>query len=488
MSDQFSPTLDSRLRTAIDKSVSNPVMFFFTSGAAWLAVSVFLGIIASIKAHWPGFLEGFGALSTGRAYAAHLNVLIYGWCFQAAFGALIWLMARLCRKTSSHGGIILLVGHLWNIGVTLGLIGILLGKSTGIPFMEFPVFSHVIFFICYLLITVWSFVQFRVREGGHVYVTQWYLLAAIFLLPWIYGTASFFIFAFEGHPVMTAGVAAWFKSAVVLLFFIPVAIGAAYYIAPKVTGRPVYSYNLALFGFWALIFIGGWTGMQKLTGAPIPPILTYIGAGASILFFIPALTVGLNILMTIGKHGDLAKKSPSLRFISAGIIALVTMGTLGIFLNLPSVLQGVQFSLSGYGYEMLALYGVFTMCMFGAIYFIVPRVTKREWLSTRFIKFHFNLSTYGVIAIVMGSILGGYLQGQAQQAWDQPWSNAASSTYMWNIFNSVAWICILISNLFFCLHLLLMWARLGRRSNHPTLLTGHHSSSPHGPDGPISTT
>lgn len=488
MSDQLSNSLDSRLRTAIDKSVSNPVMFFFTSGAAWLAVAVFLGIIASVKAHWPSFMEDFGALSTGRAYVAHLNVLIYGWCFQAAFGAIIWLMARLCRKPSTQPGTILVAGHLWNVGVTIGLLGILLGGGTGVPFMEFPVASHAIFFICYVLISIWSFVQFRVREGGHVYVSQWYILAALFLFPWIYGTANMFIFAFDGHPVMTAGIAAWFKSAIMLLFFIPVAIASAYYIAPKVTGRPVYSYNLALFGFWALIAVGGWAGMQKLTGAPIPPQLTYIGAGAAIFFFIPAVTVGLNILMTIGSHGELAKQSPSLRFISAGIIALVAMGALGIFLNLPSVQQGVQFSISGYGYEMLGLYGVFTMCMFGAIYFIVPRITMREWLSTRFIKMHFNLSTYGIIAVVLGSILGGYLQGDAQQAWDQPWSNAATSTFFVHIFNTFAWIFVLISNLFFCFHLLLMWARLGRRSNHPTLLTEKHGGTPHGPEGKIQTT
>ena len=489
MSEAISNTLSSRLRTAIDKSVSNPVMFFFTSGAAWLAVAVFLGIFYSIKSLNPAFLECFGALSTGRAYVAHINVLIYGWCFQAAFGAIIWFMARLCRKEATKSGLVLFVGHLWNFGVTVGLLGILLGKGTGVPWMEFPVATWPIFFVCYVLITVWSFIQFRIREGGHVYISQWYLLAAIFLFPWVYLTANIFVFGFEGHAVMTAGIAAWFKSAIILLFFMPVAIASAYYITPKVTGRPVYSYNLALLGFWSLMATAPWAGMQKLTGAPIPPHLTYIGAGATVLFFIPAITVGLNILMTLKSNGGAVLKSPSLRFTATSIIALVGMGALGMFLNLPSVLQSVQFSISGYGYEMLAIYGVFTMAMFGAIYFIVPRVTMREWLSTRLIKFHFNLSVYGLIAIVIGSILGGIMQGDAQQAWKYTsWLNAASSTYAWDWFNAFSWIFILISNICFCLHLLLMWLRLGRKTDHPTLLeTGHHESSPHGEDGAIQT-
>jgi len=487
MSNDSTQSIDSGLRTAIDKSVSNPVMFFFTSGAAWLAVSIALGVFASIKFHTPTFFEGFGALSTGRAYAAHINVLIYGWCFQAAFGTIIWLMSRLCRKELKNTLCILVGGHMWNVGVGLGLFALLLGKGTGVPWMEFPVFSWVIFLVCYLLIAVPCFVQFRIREGGHVYISQWYLLAALFLFPWIYGTANIFVFVIDGYSVMSTAVAAWFKSALVLLFFIPVAISAAYYIAPKVTGRPVYSYNLALLGFWALVVIGPWAGMQKLTGAPIPVFLTYVGAGAAVLFFIPAITVGLNILMTLKGSGKLASSSPSLRFTAAGTIALVVMGVLGLWLNLPSVLQSVQFSLTGYGYEMLALYGVFSMIMFGAIYFIVPRITMREWLAPGFIRLHFNLSAYSVIAIVLGSILGGYLQGVAQDDFLQSWKIAAKAAFAWDWFNTVAWICILCSNIFFCLHLLLMWARLGRHSKHPTLLIEKHGGSPHGADGKVQT-
>ncbi len=485
MSNDQTNTLDARLRTAIDKSVSNPVMFFFTTGALWLVVSILLGVLASLKSHWPTFFEAFGELSTGRAYVAHLNVLIYGWCFPAAFGAIIWFMSRLCRKESKHAGIIVAAGLVWNFGVVIGLLGVMLGKSTGVPWMEFPNQCWVIFLFAYILIAIWSFVQFRVREGGHVYISQWYILAALFLFPWIFCSAHIFTFVFDGHPVMTAAVASWFKSSIVNLFFIPVAAASVYYIAPKVTGRPVHSYSLALLGFWTLIILGAWGGIQKLTGAPLPAFMPYVSAAAGVLFFIPALTIGYNILMTTKSHHDLAKKSPSLRFTVASVIALIGMGVAGVFLNLPSVMRGTQFSLSGYGYEILALYGVFSMSMFAAIYYIVPRVTKREWLAPSFIRTHFNLSAYGVIAVVMGSILGGYLQGAAVEAIDQPFSDAKATAYMISIFNSIAWVIILISNLAFLFHILLMAVRLGRHSKHATLIEEHHGSSPHGADGKV---
>jgi len=122
----------------------------------------------------------------------------------------------------------------------------------------------------------------------------------------------------------------------------------------------------------------------------------------------------------------------------------------------------------------------------GGIYFIVPRVTCREWLSRRFIAWHFWPSVYGVMTVVGASILGGFLQGQAQEAYDKPWMDAATRGYAYSIGTTLAWGFILFANLFFFLHLLVMWARLGRRSAHPTLLSGgRHGGSPHGPEGEL---
>lgn len=476
---------NSRVRATIDTSLKHPVLFFFSSGAVWLAVALVLGVVASFKVHNPEFLSDLGRFNTGRVYAAHLNVLIYGWAFQAAFAVMAWLMARLSRRESQNNAVIIIAGHLWNFTTAIGLIGIFTGKSTGVPWMEFPQTCWVMYLIAYLLIVSWSFVQFRTREGGHVYITQWYVLAAMFLFPWIYITTNLFVFVVDVNPLMASAINSWFKSTLMLLFFIPIAIGAAYYITPKVTGRPVYSYGLALFGFWALMVIAPWSGMQKLTGAPIPVFLPYVGAGASILFLIPALTVGINILKTMSGYGDKISMSPSLRFVAASVMALVVMGFLSLLLNLTPILKITQFSLSGYGYEMLGLYGVFTLCMFGAAYFIIPRITMREWASKGLIKFHFWGSIYGVIAIILLSILGGFQQGAAQEGWDQPWMTAATSTYAYQLGNTMALLFLLFSSLAFSVHLLIMWAGLGRKSSHPTLLVEKHGGNPHGLEGKL---
>ncbi len=478
---------DALLRAGIDRSLRHPVMFFMTSGAAWLAVSIILGIIASAKVHSPNFLAGYSWLTYGRIFPAHINAFIYGWGFQVAFAVIIWMTARLSRKECTAAGLILTAGHIWNLGVSLGIVGILSGNSTGMPWMEFPAFTWPVLLFSYFAIVIWSFIQFRVRPEGHVYISQWYLLGAMVWFPWIFITANTLLNCLPGHPVMAAGINAWYKSALIFLFFTPVALGTAYYLAPKVTGRSVHSYSLAKLGFWSLAVIAPWAGMQKLTGAPIPYFLPYVGAAATALLFVPSIAAAINLLRTMLGSPETMAGSPALRFTTAGIVGLLVLAFAAVVLNLPnSTLPLTQFSMSGYGFEILALYGFFSFVMFGAVYFIVPRVTRREWLSRRLIKMHFLFSVYGIIAVALVALYGGLEQGKSQEDWQHPWQ-AAVTAYPYAVATTIAWCFILFSNIFFFIHLTLMWLRLGRRSSHPTLLvSGHgHATSPHGEEGDI---
>ena len=83
-------------------------------------------------------------------------------------------------------------------------------------------------------------------------------------------------------------------------------------------------------------------------------------------------------MMTLRGHGEQISASPALRFTLGGMVAFLTLAVLGMFLNTTGALKLTQFSLTGYGYEVLAVYGFFSMCAYGGIYFIVPRITRRR--------------------------------------------------------------------------------------------------------------
>ena len=431
---------DAQLCADIDKSLRHPVMFFFTSGAAWLAVSLILGVIASAKTHNPGILGEWSFLQYGRTFPAHINALIYGWGAQAAFGVLVWLMARLSRQPSKNGGTLLVAGHIWNLAVALGTIGILAGQGTGKHWMQFPTFVWPVLLAAYAVIAIWSLIAFRCRKNEHTYISQWYLMGAILWFTCIFLTANLYVSVFDVHPLMAAAINGWFRHALIFLFFTPIAIASAYYIASKVTGRAIYNYSYAIGGFWALAIVGPWAGMQVMTGSPIPVFLQYVGSAATILVGVPMIAAGVNILKTASTHGDAVAHSPSLRFSIAGTVGMLLLALAGVLLKTPAALKYTQFTLAGYGYDILAIYGFFSMCMFGAIYFIVPRVTRREWLSRRLIRTHFWFSIYGVVFIFLFcALLGGFQQGAAQENHLQPWVQAVKNTLPYSVGMTVAW-------------------------------------------------
>jgi cytochrome c oxidase cbb3-type subunit 1 len=59
----------------------------------------------------------------------------------------------------------------------------------------------------------------------------------------------------------------------------------------------------------------------------------------------------------------------------------------------------------------LGLYGFFSMVVFGAVYYIVPRVLDTAWASTPLAALHFWASALGVVLLVGALAVGGVEQG-----------------------------------------------------------------------------
>jgi len=236
---------------------------------------------------------------------------------------------------------------------------------------------------------------------------------------------------------------------------------------------------LAKLGFWSLAIIAPWAGMQKLAGAPVPYFLPYLGAAATVLLFIPACAAAIHIGRMMGSCREAFVASPVLKCIAAGITSLMVLAVAAVFLNLPdSTLPLTQFSLYGYGFDVLALYGFFSFIMFGAGYFIVPRVTGCEWLSHKLIRTHLLFSVCGMITICWAAIIGGLQQGMGQENWQLPWLGVAARTNPYAVAITFAWCLILFSNVLFILHLILMW----RFSDRPGFPHEPGDSTPAMPD------
>lgn len=465
------PEQDAAQRAEVDRSVSLPVLFFFTSGLTWLLVSMALGLVASVKSHHPDLFGHWSWLQYGRMQPAHMNSFVYGWCFQAGFGVALWIMARLCRTPLAKRSTLIFAGHVWNLGVALGTVSILLGYGTSMEFMDYPKFVWPILFISYAAIAAHFGMMFKTRRDKQVFISQWYILAAAFWFPWAYLTANLLIHSMPSAAVIGTAINGWFSGTLFTLWLVPIGLAASYYLIPKIVGRPIHSYQLALASFWGIAIIGPWVGIQDYLGGPLPAWMPALSGAAAILLAIPMIVIGVNHHNTLKGNHALVQYSPTLRFVFFGAIAFNVFILLGAAL---SVFRSFQFTHAETAYRMVGLYAFFTMTMFGAIYYIMPRLVGCEWIAGSWIRLHFWLSAYGCGAMVLCLFLGGLLQGQQAHEYNQPFSTSFEATKGFLVGFSITWLLILLSNFLFLLHMLLMLLRLGPHTPEPTLIHPMH--------------
>ena len=459
-------------RAAIDRSTRLPVLFFFTSAAAWLLISTILGIISSTKQLAPGFL-GIDWLNYGRSQPAFLNALLYGWAFQAGLGVMIWMMARLCRTELKNPITLVVAGHFWNAGVAAGVLGILGGYGTAMKWLEFPPMVWPILLVSYSLIVVWLVVMFSARRKGSVFITQWYILAACFSFPWIYLTANLILNVFKGTGVAGPAIASWYASNVLFLWLVPVGLGSAYFIIPKIVGKPIHSYQFASLAFWGLIALAPWTGAQELIGGPIPAWMPAISGAAQVLLLIPVIAVTFNHYLTVKGSHKLVELSPSLRFTFFGSIGYAVTSVSAAVLSSMVMARYTAFTYVTDAVAITGIYMFFSMTMFGAIYFIVPRITGCEWISGGRIRFHFWGSAYACITLAVVLLAGGFSHGAGTENWDTDMQDANVFSAGYLVGRILAWVFLAAANAVFLHHLALMVANAGRKAGAPTLIYPH---------------
>ena len=457
-------------RALIDASTRLPVLVFYTSAIAWLLLGTLLAAFTSFKMHSPDLFSGVSFLTLGRIRAAHMNASIYGWASMAGMGTAIWLMARLCRTTLRHPLLLISGAAFWNLGVLMGIIGILIGDSTGYEWLEFPGYSAITLFIAYLLIMTWALIMFRFRRSGHVYITQWYLLGAFLWFPWLYAAAQLMLFVMPVQGVMQAAVNWWFANNLLFLWFGSIGLGTAYYMIPKVIGRPVHSYYLATIGFWTFALFSSWTGMQRLVDGPFPAWMITASIAATILTTIPVATVGLNHHMTMRGHFPLMRYSPTLRFTVFGAISYTVFSAVGVVISLRSMARIVQFTEVSVAYTHLGLYAFYTMVIFGSMYYIVPRLVGREWRYASLIKLHFWSSAYGIGLMVLMLLVGGFAQGLNLNDPTLSFTESTQTILPYLRGRSLSGILLTVSHFVFAFHFGLMLLGFGRTASVPTFL------------------
>ena len=458
----------------IDASLRTSSLFFITSAIFWLIAGTVLALIAAIKLHEPNFAASSELTTFGRMRSAHLNAMALGFGNNMIFAVCTWIMARLCRSSIRHGGLLLIAGSFWNIGLTLGIAGIIKGDITSVEWLEIPQYATPLLAISYILIGVWGIMAFRFRKGEHVYVSQWYFLGALFWFPWLYIVAQAMIIWAPAQGVVQSVTNWWFAHNVLGLWLTPMALGTAYYLIPKVLGRPIYSYYLSVLGFWSLALFYNWAGVHHLIGGPIPVWLISAGVVASVMMVIPVIVVAINHHMTVvGLHRQ-GWRSPTMRFVVFGAVNYTLVSLIGSTMALRNVNLITHFTHFTVGHAHHGAYAFFAMIMFGGVYYMMPRMLNREWPSAFLIRTHFWMCAIGILLMVFALQIGGWLQGlQMNDAENYPdFIEIVKNTRPYMIIRSVSGVMLLVGHIAFAINFFWMLFAAGavRAKQGPTLL------------------
>ncbi|MGB0184453.1 MAG: cbb3-type cytochrome c oxidase subunit I [Opitutales bacterium] len=456
----------------IDRSIRTASVFFIVSAVGWLILGTIFALIAAIKLHEPSFAAGTEYSTFGRMRAAHLNAMALGFGNNMIFGVCLWIMARLCRAPIRHGGLLLIAGAFWNIGLTVGIGGLIKGDITSVEWLEIPSYATPLLAISYILVGIWGVMAFRFRKGDHVYVSQWYFLGALFWFPWLYVIAQIMIIWAPAQGVVQSITNWWFAHNVLGLWLTPMALGTAYYLIPKVLGRPIYSYYLSVLGFWSLALFYNWAGVHHLIGGPVPVWLISAGIVASVMMVIPVVVVAINHHMTVvGLHRE-GWRSPTMRFVVFGAINYTFVSLIGSAMALRDVNLVTHFTHFTVGHAHHGAYGFFAMILFGGVYYMMPRLLYREWPSALLIKIHFWGSALGILLMVFALQIGGWIQGLQMNNPEIAFLDVVQNTMPWLKARSVSGFLLLVAHIAFAVNFFWMLFAAGKikSKDTPTLL------------------
>jgi cytochrome c oxidase cbb3-type subunit 1 len=305
-----------------------------------------------------------------------------------------------------------------------------------------------------MLIAISAVATFGQRKERELYPSHWFLLAALLWFLWIYSTANLFLLAH--HPlrgVAQVAVDSWFANNLLFVWLALVGIGTAFYLLPKLAGRPLQSYYLALFSFWTLILFGTWMGIAA--SAPLPAWMAAASSAAAALTFVPVLTVAV-IAVKTARGSDVSCKGGPLCYVKFGTAAFVLSALMLIAEACPQISRVTDFTWFSPAQVQLQILGFFTIVMCGAIYELLPRVMGFGLPFPKFVRLQHWLFMLGVVLWAGSLAVGGVEQGMKLQNANTAFADSTTAALMFLRVGTTGLLLILLGSLLFAANIFVM--------------------------------
>lgn len=453
-------------RTLIDVRARPLVLPLFCCGILWMIFSTVISAVATFKLQSPDFLS-FSWLSYGRLKPASEMAYVYGWCSMAGMAISTWVLSRSTLTSPRFGTLSILGIGLWNLGLVIGLASTLTGGMRSSVGLEMPLYSAIMIFVGVLCVSLSG--ALCVKEDPREWPIHYYFILGGYLwFSWSFLSGNLFIACVDvtGFAGRLGG--EWVHQGVVWVWLLGMCLGLSYFLLPRSLGVSSEGGTASRLSFWMFLLFASVAATSKIGTGPFPLWVKAISGAAALMLIIPSSI----ICHTLLRISDVPKASgsPSATFIRFGVYALFFAAVLLGLSSFRSVQYLVSFTSFHTGLEHIVTRLTVSMILFGGIYYIMPRLSRCEWISSSLIKWHFLGTAYagGIFAGML--VFSGLLTGSDLNNSDVPFAQVieSSSFFLWgaNLSNVIG----LIASVIFSFHFLLMLARIGQPEGLPTLL------------------
>jgi cytochrome c oxidase cbb3-type subunit 1 len=388
---------------------------FYLTSVVWVVIATLYGLTAAIELVAPDLLGNISYLLFGRIRPIHINIVLFGFLTPSLIGSALYIVPVLTRTKLHSERLANLSVVLWNIFLVASVVTLSQGKNQGREYAEliWPIDLMVI--LCFLILSYVLVRTLLARKENLMFVSLWYIAGAFIWTSILYTLGNVVWNPDTGAlKGMTDAIWLWFYGHNIFgLLLTPLAVAAAYYIIPRVTGSPIYSHTLSLIGFWMLLVMYTHIGTHHLIQAPAPQWLKVISIVDSIGMLIPVMTFLTNIWLTLKNRLGTIHKDIGGKFIFAGTIFYFLVCVQGPLQSLPSVQRVTHFNNWVVAHAHIALLGFSGFIAIGAMYYFLPKILNRELYSKTLADFQYWLLMIGVNGFFLVLTAVGLVQGSS---------------------------------------------------------------------------
>lgn len=392
----------------------------------WGIVGMGVGVLIAAQMMWPGLNDILQPYSHfGRLRPLHTNAVIFAFGGCALFSTSYYIVQRTCQAPLFGGFLIPFTFWGWQIVIVAAAITLPMGYTSAKEYAELEWPIDILITLVWVAYAVVFFGTIVKRKTSHIYVANWFFGAFIVTLAVLHivNSAVVPVSLFKSYSVYSGATDAmiqwWYGHNAVGFFLTAGFLGIMYYFVPKQAGRPIYSYQLSIVHFWALIAIYVWAGPHHLHYSALPDWAQSLGMVMSLILLAPSWGGMINGLMTLSGAWHKLRTDPILRFLvlSLSFYGMATFeGPMMSIKTVNALSHNTDWTI---GHVHSGALGWVAMISIGAMYHLIPVLSgqKAMW-SVRLINVHFWLATIGTVLYIVSMWVNGLMQGMMWRAFN----------------------------------------------------------------------